>query len=399
MLNLFGTAASRPSRYNSGSTAYTDFKNIYGLVQCTRDLSTTDCSSCRESLRSWIPGCCNRSTGAQIFQKTCYLRYEEYPFVQITVQSPPPPLPPVDASPPESNTVLLSAICSYFILMRIRRNKKKKTPELIYEQDEMGSGDSLQFDLNMIRTATNNFSDANKLGDGGFGAVYKIKLGEIQVELLEHLDTWLLNDLTKVSEAASDEFNHQLAYLLNNLSHSAASRPSKFYSGKTNNKLFSDLQSLVQCTRDLSATDCLSCLQSMIRFIPDCCARSLGAKICSTTCNIIFHAYPFLESPPLYDASGVEASPTQSNRGTGKRKSSTKVVAIVAPTIGLLLVLLAIFAYLRRNKRKRNPETNGEDDLESEQTLQFDLNTIKTATNDFSNVNKLGEGGFGAVYK
>ncbi|PWA42952.1 Protein kinase domain [Artemisia annua] len=74
LVDLFETAASTPSRYSSGSTSYADFNNIYGLVQCTRDLSTNDCASCLESLRNWIPGCCNRTTGAQIFQKTCYLR-------------------------------------------------------------------------------------------------------------------------------------------------------------------------------------------------------------------------------------------------------------------------------------------------------------------------------------
>ncbi|XP_021766697.1 uncharacterized protein LOC110731175 [Chenopodium quinoa] len=35
--------------------------------------------------------------------------------------------------------------------------------------------DSLQFDLNTIRTATNNFAAENKLGEGGFGEVYKGK--------------------------------------------------------------------------------------------------------------------------------------------------------------------------------------------------------------------------------
>ncbi|KAF5193821.1 Cysteine-rich receptor-like protein kinase, partial [Thalictrum thalictroides] len=207
MSNLSNTAASTPSRYDSGSTTYTDFNNIYGLVECTRDLSTNDCFSCLRSLISWIPGCCNRSTGAQIFSTTCYLRYERIPFMDSSLQSPPPPLPPVNASPPESNTgdtkgkstnivvivvpiivaVLLSAICFYFILMRIRRNKKKKTPELIYEQDEMRSEDSLQFDLNMIRTATNNFSDANKLGEGGFGAVYKGALFDGQMIAVKRL--------------------------------------------------------------------------------------------------------------------------------------------------------------------------------------------------------------------
>jgi hypothetical protein len=34
----------------------------------------------------------------------------------------------------------------------------------------------LQFDFETIRLATNNFSDANKLGQGGFGTVYKVKV-------------------------------------------------------------------------------------------------------------------------------------------------------------------------------------------------------------------------------
>lgn len=34
--------------------------------------------------------------------------------------------------------------------------------------------ESLQFDFGTVRTATDNFSEANKLGQGGFGAVYKV---------------------------------------------------------------------------------------------------------------------------------------------------------------------------------------------------------------------------------
>ncbi|GKV19307.1 hypothetical protein SLEP1_g29588 [Rubroshorea leprosula] len=33
--------------------------------------------------------------------------------------------------------------------------------------------ESLQYDLNSIEAATNNFADGNRLGEGGFGVVYK----------------------------------------------------------------------------------------------------------------------------------------------------------------------------------------------------------------------------------
>ena len=33
------------------------------------------------------------------------------------------------------------------------------------------------------------------------------------------------------------------------------------------------------------------------------------------------------------------------------------------------------------------------------EALKFKFSTIKVATNNFSNANKLGEGGFGSVYK
>lgn len=34
---------------------------------------------------------------------------------------------------------------------------------------------SLKFDLTTVRKATNNFSAANKLGEGGFGKVFKVR--------------------------------------------------------------------------------------------------------------------------------------------------------------------------------------------------------------------------------
>ena len=52
------------------------------------------------------------------------------------------------------------------------------------EEDEKGI-DVPFYDLESIRVATNNFSDENKLGQGGYGPVYKV----ISATLIGHLCT------------------------------------------------------------------------------------------------------------------------------------------------------------------------------------------------------------------
>ena len=41
--------------------------------------------------------------------------------------------------------------------------------------DHDNSGEMHYYNLSAIQTATNNLSSANKLGEGGFGPVYKVK--------------------------------------------------------------------------------------------------------------------------------------------------------------------------------------------------------------------------------
>ncbi|XP_042377153.1 G-type lectin S-receptor-like serine/threonine-protein kinase RKS1 isoform X2 [Zingiber officinale] len=75
--------------------------------------------------------------------------------------------------------------------------------------------------------------------------------------------------------------------------------------------------------------------------------------------------------------------------------------------LAALLFLCAIFIYRRRKKatiRRGNPlaaKFNNKDQYEirGAESLLFDLEAIRIATDNFSNRNKLGEGGFGTVYK
>jgi hypothetical protein len=44
----------------------------------------------------------------------------------------------------------------------------------IFSAVEISRVEFLQFDFDTIEAATNNFCDDNKLGEGGFGEVYKV---------------------------------------------------------------------------------------------------------------------------------------------------------------------------------------------------------------------------------
>ncbi|GLT64229.1 hypothetical protein SLA2020_367350 [Shorea laevis] len=54
-----------------------------------------------------------------------------------------------------------------------RKEELKKRRKKVETVDDIISAESLQFDFATIRVATENFSDENKLGQGGFGSVYK----------------------------------------------------------------------------------------------------------------------------------------------------------------------------------------------------------------------------------
>ncbi|KAJ4841991.1 hypothetical protein Tsubulata_005423 [Turnera subulata] len=82
------------------------------------------------------------------------------------------------------------------------------------------------------------------------------------------------------------------------------------------------------------------------------------------------------------------------------RKRNTKeqnkmVVSSVLSTGILLLLVLALGLYFWRKKQQKDEKMN-DDDLE---LPLFDLDTIACATKNFSIANKLGQGGYGPVYK
>ncbi|KAK7366503.1 hypothetical protein VNO80_08494 [Phaseolus coccineus] len=169
---------------------------------------------------------------------------------------------------------------------------------------------------------------------------------------------------------------------------------------------FQSLYCLAQCTPDLSPRDCRSCLSGVIGDLPWCCQGKQGGRVLYPSCNVRYELYPFYRqatpapspspSPPLLPP------PTSANsQGGGGISAGTIVANLVPISVALLLLIVGICFLSRRARKKPGSVMEGKnvDDITTVESLQFGFSTIEAATNNFSADNKLGEGGFGEVFK
>ncbi|CAL5410961.1 unnamed protein product [Camellia sinensis] len=181
-------------KFATSEANFTSLQKVYGLAQCTPDLNAMECNKCLWECISNFPSCCDGKQGARILFPSCNARYELYRFYNAAGTAPAPP-PPVLLPPPPppaasslgkggiSSQVLVAIIVSIggsvlliiigFCFIFRRGKKKHDAVESDIVGNEITSVQSLQFDLATIQVATNNFSDHNKIGQGGFGSVYK----------------------------------------------------------------------------------------------------------------------------------------------------------------------------------------------------------------------------------
>ncbi|XP_028806165.1 cysteine-rich receptor-like protein kinase 15 [Neltuma alba] len=208
-------------------------------------------------------------------------------------------------------------------------------------------------------------------------------------------------------------FSQVLMHLMNNLSNEAAFVPSKnmFASGEI--KFFPriTIYGLVQCTRDISETLCYNCLSSAIGDLGACCSSHEGGIVLSRTCNVRFGLSQFFNTSSQY----LVVYP---NSKGGKWKTWMLVLIICAPLFLLALLTGFCVAYFHKKQREDRDDQKSEKmllqqlgtpksvtitqdgELISSEELEFmNFATIKIATDDFSDSNKLGQGGFGSVYK
>ncbi|CDY55819.1 BnaCnng29220D [Brassica napus] len=264
MIDAASTSNSTPSSsdnyYTANTAALNPFQEIYALMQCTPDLSSSDCKTClRESVRHYRDRrCCNTRQGTRVWRPSCYFRMEMYTFskasfVNFSSASPPPHADDQGSKINNEDSKGLSAgivvaitvstvvgVLILFVLGYVQclerklrgatetvliiilllsnqlvNTKQKQVSSVFIDYAKVADIDistrhSSQYDFKTIEAATNNFSRSNKLGEGGFGEVYKGTLSngtEVAVKRL-----------SKMSGQGTREFRNE-AVLVSKLQH------------------------------------------------------------------------------------------------------------------------------------------------------------------------------------
>ncbi|RLN00165.1 hypothetical protein C2845_PM06G28190 [Panicum miliaceum] len=207
MSRLAAEAAVSERRLANGSQVYRGSKGtsqvIYGLAQCTRDLDASECSNCLtyfvEELLSSSP---SDEINGVVKGYSCNVAYkigEDFdsstppaiasaPMAPSTIAQPPDPSPLIRQTLWYRHVIIVTGgsiafvICTGIlvcILLRHRSIKAREREVDVFDDDpledntfEKGTGPR-RFRYSELATAASFFSDEEKLGEGGFGSVYK----------------------------------------------------------------------------------------------------------------------------------------------------------------------------------------------------------------------------------
>ncbi|KAK7365965.1 hypothetical protein VNO78_38735 [Psophocarpus tetragonolobus] len=149
----------------------------------------------------------------------------------------------------------------------------------------------------------------------------------------------------------------------------------------------SAMYAIAQCVETASEAKCLDCMTIAYNNLQSCLPNKEGSAY-DAGCFMRYSTSPFFA-----DNQTINIAPYL------KQGGSSKKWAIIGGVVGGVVVLLVLFAWRLFRKPKKVPKADILGATELKGPVSFNYKDLKVATKNFSDDNKLGEGGFGAVYK
>uniref|UniRef100_A0A453BCI8 Uncharacterized protein n=1 Tax=Aegilops tauschii subsp. strangulata TaxID=200361 RepID=A0A453BCI8_AEGTS len=230
----------------------------------------------------------------------------------------------------------------------------------------------------------------------------------------------LRNNVNATAEPA--RFQRVVAALLNATVSYAVTNSTRLYaSGQADfDRELPKVYAWAQCTPDLTPARCRDCLAVNIKTWAPVFTDSIGARILGMRCSYRYETTPFFDGPVMVRLAGTSANSAApasapavvpnvltpaAAAGEGRKYSVPGMVLIVLLPTAAAINLVVCFLLWRRRRplAEANQPYPGysakAEDIESVDSMLIDISTLRAATGDFAETNKLGEGGFGAVYK
>ncbi|KAI3704418.1 hypothetical protein L1987_74638 [Smallanthus sonchifolius] len=148
---------------------------------------------------------------------------------------------------------------------------------------------------------------------------------------------------------------------------------------------------IAQCVETVTADGCRSCMQVAYANIRSCAADVIDGRAVDSGCFMRYSGTPFFRNNQTTEIASFLLDESSSNKGA-------IIGGVVGGVGGLIILLVVLLLWYRRSKRT-TPGGSLYGATELQGPKDYSYSDLKKATKDFREENKLGEGGFGDVYK
>nr|GMC67586.1 cysteine-rich receptor-like protein kinase 2 [Ipomoea batatas] len=191
-----------------------------------------------------------------------------------------------------------------------------------------------------------------------------------------------------------DAFNTSVEQLLNELL-IATPRINGFYAAAKQGESGggATTYAVAQCAETVSESGCRDCLAVASKNIQGCLPKFADGRAVDAGCFLRYSDTAFFADNQTTDITPFLGGGSSS----GKKKA---IIGGVVGGVGLILVLGAIFLLYQRSRKPKAAKRGnilGATELRGPEPYRY--KDLRAATKDFSDETKLGEGGFGDVYK
>ncbi|CAO2165261.1 unnamed protein product [Urochloa humidicola] len=219
---------------------------------------------------------------------------------------------------------------------------------------------------------------------------------------LTNRPAWVASNMNNVTGAAGKSYGEKVHKLMGRIAEAAASSPGRYGTGKVwfGGGEVSTAYGMQQCTPDLQADDCRSCLADLVSLMPAWFSHGpsnyrVGGRILGPRCSLRYENELFFQE-------------TNATLHVDMPKNHLRKIEILLLTIAAVLsvvILVSLLTWIIQ--RRKDSKTRNE--LEEWTRLiaveigtmfsHFTLSEIRNGTDNFSEAKKLGQGAFGYVYQ